>query len=450
MSEFSVLLPYPEHLKLLNVLSVMILMVHLPYIGMLIGSTLLSVHCLVQDKIEPSARVRRLAGDLAHLVPTNFAVYLMLGIIPLPTLMLVYSEWFYQTSFQLFHYFTYITVVTFIGLVFVYIYNRTMAQKNPNFFFAMNIGGLGILLLIGAYYVFVNVIAMTFRPESWPLTWTPVPVLFEANSFARFILFMVICFALTGLGILFFWFNWQKRDFDPAYRKFVRSFGLIISSATILLLPLLIIWDVMTRPENSYSVGVFSFSILALFFLIFISFSLYKFISQPESAITKAPFVLFILVIFAMVISDDLAKLNANLAHTNLVIDQGTAVEVALENKRTAGEVVVPDVALGEKIYKGRCMTCHTFDHRVVGPPHNEVLPKYYHDQATLIQFILHPHYINYSVTPPYPEMPPQPLNKKEVESVVAYMMKHIEEEKLVTPSADTTSAATPIASTKR
>ncbi len=444
MSPQSILLPYPEHLTLLNVLTVLVMLIHLLYIFLLLGSTALSVHCLVQDKIEPSTRVRRLAGDLSRLVPTNFAVYLMLGFIPLPTLMLVYSEWFYQTNFELFKYFGFIALATLAGLILIYLYARMMQSKTPNFFIALNTGGPGVTLLIGAYYVFANVIGMTLRPESWALTPWPVPWLFEANSFARALLYLHLAFALTGLGVLFFWFNWHKMDFDESYGNFVRNFGLVVSSLAVLVLPLLIIWNAMTMPQSSYSIGVFILNALALILLIGVSISIYNFISHPGLAITKTPFVLLIFVFFALILSDEVGKENANLGHAVFIADLGEKVKFDLEQKRTSGEKVVADLGLGEKVYKGRCMTCHAFDHKVVGPPHNEVLPKYYNDQDTLKQFILHPHKVN----PAYPEMPPQPLTKKEVESVVAYMMKHIEDEKLVTP-APPKPAVSPVAEKK-
>ena len=90
-----VLLPLPEHLKLLNYLSIMLLLVHLPYMGMLIGSTSFSLLFRGINRIEPNVTAQKFGKDILTILPCNLGVGIILGIIPLIGLMLLYAEWFY-------------------------------------------------------------------------------------------------------------------------------------------------------------------------------------------------------------------------------------------------------------------------------------------------------------------------------------------------------------------
>ena len=75
----------------------------------------------------------------------------------------------------------------------------------------------------------------------------------------------------------------------------------------------------------------------------------------------------------------------------------------------------------GEEIYNVKCLACHEFDKKKVGPPHKEVLPKYIDNKKALAEFILNPKKID----PAYPSMPSQGLSPKEAEAVAEYMITH-------------------------
>ena len=100
-----VLLPMPEHLRLLNYLSIMVLLIHVPYIGMLIGSTLISLISRAIHRIEPNEKVRQFGKDILNIIPEHFGFGIILGIAPLNALMLLYALWFYETKFAVHDYF---------------------------------------------------------------------------------------------------------------------------------------------------------------------------------------------------------------------------------------------------------------------------------------------------------------------------------------------------------
>ncbi len=96
------------------------------------------------------------------------------------------------------------------------------------------------------------------------------------------------------------------------------------------------------------------------------------------------------------------------------------AYQIYEENLLASAGRVVREIN-GEEIYKAKCVACHQFDTKLVGPPHKEVLKKYENRKEDMVKFILNP----VKVDPNYPPMPNQGLKPNEAEAVVKYMYEH-------------------------
>jgi cytochrome c len=77
-----------------------------------------------------------------------------------------------------------------------------------------------------------------------------------------------------------------------------------------------------------------------------------------------------------------------------------------------------------EEIYQVKCASCHKWDQKLVGPPHNEVLPKYVGKEQQLVAFIRNP----VKVDPAYPPMPNPGLRPNEAEAVANYLLETYKE----------------------
>jgi cytochrome c551/c552 len=85
--------------------------------------------------------------------------------------------------------------------------------------------------------------------------------------------------------------------------------------------------------------------------------------------------------------------------------------------KPAAGAVA--DTEKGKKVFETVCSVCHRFDAKVVGPPLNEVVPKYKGDLAKLKAFIKAPTKVN----PAFPPMPPPGIKDDEIDAVAKYLL---------------------------
>jgi len=91
-----------------------------------------------------------------------------------------------------------------------------------------------------------------------------------------------------------------------------------------------------------------------------------------------------------------------------------------------AGEKPAPaDAAVlekGKKVFDTVCSVCHRFDSQVVGPPLNDVVPKYKGDVAKLKGFIRNPVKVN----PALPAMPKPAIKEDEVDAVARYLLSKV------------------------
>ncbi len=419
-----ILLPMPEHLKLLNYLSVMILVVHLPYMGMLIGSTSFSLLFRGINRIEPNETAQKFGKDILTILPCHIGVGIILGIVPLIGLMLLYAEWFYGTTFTLFNYFKVITLMVAIGYFFQWLYHRSVNRGSKSIIIE-GIGGFGLLILLGAFYIFICTLSLSFSPEHWTLITTPLPLLINWNACARFLLFTMISFAFTGLGLLLFYFRKQSASLSEDYRRFIRYFGAGLTLASVLLIPLVLLWNLITLPDAAFSGKVVTLYVFSLVFLGLVGLKIFRFIADSSEKVHKKPLVYFVLFLLFLLIADHSAKDTANFDHISILIGKGEAARLALEDTRGGAIAVTGDRKLGREVYNLRCVTCHEYANKKVGPPHKEAIAKYKNDLETLKKYIKAP----WKISPAYPAMPAQPLNRKELESVVIYMMENLEKE---------------------
>jgi len=83
----------------------------------------------------------------------------------------------------------------------------------------------------------------------------------------------------------------------------------------------------------------------------------------------------------------------------------------------------LPAVERGKAVFETVCSACHRFETRLVGPPFNEVVPKYKGNVERLKDFVRNPAKTN----PGYPSMPKLGLKEEEIDAVARYLLKSVE-----------------------
>lgn len=413
------LLPSVDQLGVVKLLLLLVFLVHLPYIGMTIGGSLLSVILNFRDQRKHNPIFARLAWDTIDTIAYNKSVGVIFGLLPLVVIFIALAQILYQSGSFSFAFLAVAILIAFVGLALVFGYKQLFARRDK---LSLLIGLGGHALLILAYFFLLGNFAHFFDPEKWPFVQNPLDLVLSWKTIAKFLHFSTLALAITGVGLVFFLLHWRKKpDPDPDYESFVLKLGVGIGLFFTLAQPVFLLFDLINTVDVSLSHALFVGSAISVILLFIISSLLLKMLSQSRAQLGPAVFMVYLLFFLVLVINDGWTREKAIEVHTRGLLAKAQAVKDEIYARRQAAGAVeiVADAQAGEKVYNNRCTACHQFDARLVGPPLNIVLPKYVDNVADLKSYLASPKKVN----PEYPAMPNLGLSSAEIESVTAYVL---------------------------
>jgi cytochrome c len=421
--------PSSDHLHLVKYLILIVYFIHIPFISLLLGGTLLSVFFRLLAVANPQSRFRQVSRDFIEVLIFRKTAGIILGVLPLIVLTLIEGQVFYDANIAVVKFLMYATVLISAGITLAYFYQYSFQMAEENVWLQLFSGLSALFFLLLGYFIFSVNSALIFDPGRWANVTAVSKFLFSWNVIARYLHFLSAALAVSGLAMVFFSFNWKetRRELEPEYASYLQKLGGGISLAFTLLQPVLIFWNLITLPDPTLTAEVFICTLLVLFLLLLISLRLYRMVMDQKTQLGTGAFILFVLVLVGMIVNDHIAREAAIQNHTRLLITRSDEIESEREAEREVEKAasIQPDLAVGEQVFKAQCTACHRFDQRIVGPPYNSVLGKYKNNTDGLIQFIRNPNKVN----PDYPAMPKLGLAEKEIKSVAAYLLQEWEKQ---------------------
>lgn len=426
-----------EHLELLHYISILLMTILIPYLSLIFGGTILSLNYFRKSYLKSNSTFLQFAKDVLQIVSVNNLTAVALGILPLFTLILIYSQIFHKTgthyTTDLFLAFLFITV----GLLFIYTFRITFSLdlifknveedsvpeiskqdfvkiKSSSAKILPRYGYFGIVFLIAGIWILMGVLTSAANFEYWQ-PGSFISMLFSLKTIVYLLLFISFSFALTGSFVLFYVFFWDRENFqlEGNYREFFIKINSRLVYYSSLFIPVLLLFYIYLIPRIYLSGNVFTFSFLVLI-LVLVALSLNHYILN-KFKINYNPLVFFflILAVFSMIVQKEILIKNAT--ESNALILSSEYNKILAELKGAGTEEAIN----AAEIYQVKCSACHQFDKKLVGPAHFDVLPKYDGKLNQLSSFILNP----VKVDPAYPPMPNQGLKPKEAEAVAQYLL---------------------------
>ena len=422
------------NLELLKYLLILAQLIFLIFSGTLLGSTLLSLITGIISRRLNNIVFERLSVDYIDLILSNRVIGVGLGFVPLLSVLLIYIQLLHNSGtyfVEMLLYSSALYIVSYILLIFY----RSSLQKTfnasekqtadlhdpsakvfhkPNLIFGLT----GLLFLFVSLWLFTSIIAMTLDTEKWMTSFSVITILSSLSYILEFLIFLVISLTVTVIALLVKTFYWDKADeMTDEYISVSIKLNLTIALISTLLLPTLLVVNSILTPENTITSLQFALIFGAVLISFILAHLLYANLKTKLTNYATLSFYL-ILTIFTLFIikeqsSFDLASRNQvmKLSHNYDI------AEAALLEKQGKSEVKID----GGEIYQAKCIACHKFDLKFVGPSHKDALIKYKGREEDMIKFILNP----VKVDPAYPPMPSQGLTPKEAKAVVEYMFKH-------------------------
>jgi cytochrome c len=437
----------PTNILLLKYLLFLTLLILLPYLSVLLSTTLFSAMHFNKGKNKGNRDYLIFANELIDMFTVNKVMSISLGLIPLLSIMFILSQLLLNSSLNVTSHLFFALIIFIAALIYVYTYKYSFRLKN--IFNLVNVsettskdlvkefeglkesnskllsksGIIAFLLLSIVSYILISVLQIVSDSSRWTADSSFFDLLLSANSFLYFLFYLSFSFSITCAAIMFKFFKSGQKEFGQDYLNYVKTFSLKTGLIFTFVQPLLFVLTVISSPKSSLSFQIFIAGAIILLLMLVISIMFYVMYKESKVNLGGSAVLIFLILISAIIYKDQLAF---DTASQKQILNVNMEYSLYADHiKEKAGILEVVEIS-GEDIYNAKCIACHKFDTRLVGPPYNEVLPKYEGKTADLVSFILNPKKVN----PDYTAMPNQGLKPKEAEAIADYIVKIYNESK--------------------
>ena len=434
-----------EHIELLHYILVLVLALFVPFISIIFGGTFASIYYGKKFRKTKVLYYKKFSKDIIEYVTVNNGVGVILGIVPLLTLIFIFAQLFHTSQIQSVSFLALSFAFVIVALFMIYTYRYSMMLTNvfdsinlnlnsdkdaeedyrkikaKSSYLSLNYGKSGLVLLFIGIWFYVAAITSATTFTSWNFPGF-ITSLAAPKVLLNLLIFIAFAFTLTNAAILFIHLYWNdsKKDEDAAYTKFVKDAASKAGLKASIILPILIAINLFSFPENNLSGSIFIYAVISIL-LIFLAYHFFYMI-QIKNDYRFGSLIFFILILAstAFIIKDQKAMTNATKYHSLVLSNEYDKILAELKGEGTVA------VLSGKEIYDVRCASCHKFEQKLVGPAHFEVLPKYVGKQSQLVAFIRNPIKVN----PAYPPMPNPGLKPQEAEAVAKYLLEEFAKKK--------------------
>jgi cytochrome c len=428
-----------EHIVLLHIMLMVVLFLFVPFFSMVLGGTSLSLYLKRKGLNSNDENSLKFAKDVIETTTVNKSVGLILGIVPLFTLVIIMAQLLHKTNAAVVGYLTLSFLLATTGMILIYIYRYSFSYHNifsklsslvsnnelanevknitSNMKRANNSSGMwGLIFLFCAAYFYIAAIVLAYNPAEWE-TNSVIFILVSWSVFSKFLYFLSSAAAITGGVILFLYFYWEggKQNLSNEYSEFVKKISIRLTFTGALFLPIFLLINTIALPEVALTSAVFGLSFLSLLLLFAVYHFLFLMVKNSNVKFSAHVFLFLIASTVTLIVSDQLAMTNATKNHSAVL---------ALEYDEMVKALKASGAGLSgvnaEEIYNTRCLACHNFEQKLVGPAYKDVLPKYNGDIDKLAGFIRNP----VKVDPAFPPMPNQGLKPNEAKAIAVYLFE--------------------------
>lgn len=437
-----------SHILLLKYILFLTLLILLPYLSVLIGTSLISyMHYRKGNNFEKKDYLI-FAKQIIDILTFNKVMSFSLGIIPFISTIFCLSQLLYSSNLEITSNLFFSLILFIAALFYIYIYKNSFMLKNvfnlvdiskteDNFLqsefeemkksnsnLLSKSGLIGVILLLFVAWILISTLQIVNDPSRWGNDNSFLSLLFSFDSIIYFVFYITFSLALTSSVIIYKYFKSNSYvKYDNKILNYAKSFALKTGLIFTFILPLLFALTLISIPKSSLSFPIFLIGIFSLILILILGIQFYLMYKNSNTKLSPLTLFVFLILLATLIYRDQLAFNTATQLQVLKVEKEYDLYAAKL--KEEAGISTIVAIS-GEDIYNGKCIACHRFNEKLVGPAYNEVLPKYENKRDALVSFILNPQKIN----PDYPAMPNQGLKPKEAEAIADYIVKVYNEKK--------------------
>lgn len=408
----------PETLVSLRICLVLILLVHVPVLGAVLGGCAVSLVLNFIGRERKDRSYLRFSREVMEAVSIDWKVLLLLGLLPVPLLGLIQELAFswrspLPRSFWL-------APAAFLAAAFLFVrrYHAAVAEREDAPGAGVLFGIAGFLAGTFALFLLWGGFGTVFNPEKAELLRERIGYFVSWSSVAKFHQFLALFPGMTAAVILLYVDRPALAKEDPGYGEIVRAWGRLLAWISAAAVPALGLLGLASLPELALSASVVAASAAVALLSLAVVMLLPP--EKPRERAMGAPILgLFSLMLLALLAADQAALGNAFRGRVSAVVEVPAHAEATAPPKGKPAATAAAQREKGEEVFEAICAGCHRFDAKVVGPPLDEVLPKYAGDLEKLKGFVRSPVKVN----PGYPAMPDLGLSEEQIDAVARYLL---------------------------
>ena len=440
--------PSENHVLLLQYMLIISMMLFIPYLGMMLGATFTSTYFNKKGKKEGNKLYIRFAKDVIEKLTITPSAELALGTIPVLSAFFAYAQLLYMAETITVSMLALSVVIFIMSFVFIYKYRNTFKIEsvlqtyrkyinkdsiNPGDekvheaeAFEENIlntnsssGVIGKYLLLTASYLFAGTTALASSPDKWNHVGNILQVIFSWQTIFNFMLLVSLAGIITGAAIMFYFFKWQGglKDMDDEYSGYVKKFAGNLTLASGVSFPVMLLLSYVCLPSSAQSPSVFFYMVVILVVTLILCNIVYSMVKNSDTSSASTVFVLVFVLILFNVVKDQATFSNATHLNTLEITKKAEELEQEAKTKTMQSAGIDP-----QQIFNTKCIACHKFDQKLIGPPYDQTVPKYNGDVQKLAAYLFNPQKIDAN----YPPMPNQGLKKKEATAMAQWLISRV------------------------
>lgn len=296
-----------QRIELLSYVTTIAYMILLPYLGLLLSSTLLSCMFNCKGKRKKNPHYIKMAKDLITLPTFNLHASLGIVLLPLFALMFTYAQIVQASSQLVFDYLFYLIFLIVPAVFLIYIYKDSfelndisvlvnendISKDNKDDAFKIysfktiklltNSPRFAFYLLIAASYILIAGITLISDSSRWETATTLSDMLWNDATIISFLYFFSASLALTSILALYVHFKpTATKVVDNEYARMSKRFFLNTAMIFILVQPILHTIDIMSVPKVAISNSLFGISIGIIIILLIVVSLLYHMLKEGE------------------------------------------------------------------------------------------------------------------------------------------------------------------------
>jgi cytochrome c len=435
-----------EHFQLVVFIAALSSLVFLPYVGFVLGSSVLSYRYNRKGRSEKNPLFLRLAHSFIDIALYNKSLITFLAIIPGLSIVLSYAQMLQQTPSIAVSLVGFGFVFLVAGFAFLYSYKYTfrvgeilesyqklLGKRQSQDEIAAEIGSYertneqahlrtgrwGIFFLSISAFLYLAAAGIIIDPENWTAIDSVFSLVLSWEMWLALVRTLAIFTGITGLGMLYFSFAVKtQREPGDEYTAIVRKLGTRLTVISLLVLPIPVYVSIAAIPGSAATGYTYGLAGAAILFLFLSAHFVYGYGRSNTPGFIAGGLAAFVLATWFLVANDYTAIGTSARDHAALLAVQDEQSIKDMQTKLGISAVTFT----GADIYQIRCSSCHLFDVKKVGPPYFQTVPKYKGNKEDLTAFILNPTLKD----PGYPPMPNPGLKPAEADSVAAYLIRTV------------------------